>query len=59
MGALAEMFGLQAVSGSRLTIERVDQIAYSLIRAARAGQKGTDTAGSEHMDSDHDMHESA
>ncbi|KAL6956036.1 hypothetical protein U1Q18_044778 [Sarracenia purpurea var. burkii] len=59
IGALAELFGLQAISGSRLTIERVDQIAFSLIRAARAGQKGTETAESEHMESDHDMHESA
>ncbi|KAL6956048.1 hypothetical protein U1Q18_044790 [Sarracenia purpurea var. burkii] len=59
IGALAEMFGWQAVSGSRLTIERVDQIACSLIRAARAGLKGTDTAGLEHVESDHDMHESA
>ncbi|KAL6956081.1 hypothetical protein U1Q18_044823 [Sarracenia purpurea var. burkii] len=58
IGALAELFGLETVSGSRLTIERVDQIAFSLIRAARAGQKGTDTTGSEHIESDHDMHES-
>jgi hypothetical protein len=59
IGALAELFGLQAISGSRLTIERVDQIAFSLIRAARAGKKGSEAAGSEHIESYHDMHESA
>ena len=58
IGALADMFGLRAVSESRLTIERVDQIAFSLIRSARAAQQGTEVIGSEHVESDDDMHES-
>ncbi|KAL6956075.1 hypothetical protein U1Q18_044817 [Sarracenia purpurea var. burkii] len=59
IGALAELFGLQTVSGSRLTTERVDQIAFSLIRTAGAGQKRTEIARFKQMESDHDMHESA
>ncbi|KAL6956042.1 hypothetical protein U1Q18_044784 [Sarracenia purpurea var. burkii] len=51
IGAMAELFGWQAVSVSSLTFKRFDQVALSLIRSARVGQLGAGSAGSQYIES--------